>query len=452
MNRRTEMQNISSDNNSEVIQLEISGTTDSDSGGNSNNTTTVAVPLAAVKRSEFYTSYLTQFNMPKSVLFPVDYNHVAGSYINYLNSQQEMSTAELTSALQLANLLDDKGYLKHLVKNVLLLNWNQYGAVIGQLHEELQTDLVSDLPLSLIPNEQLAHSLTFSHRWIATNALRGEETLLLLQPQITVTQPGITSVTQPPIVQITSFIPIATGQPAVSYSYTVAITANDIGHSIREQSSDGNILFREWDNNTIITESHITFSHQYVKHGLVQDVQSRQSRKPEHGLNRRWYSLAMLQQQLPDSSLLQEPSQPPKVVKPQLEEEYSTVNGGWEGLYRSWYRSGNKRSEIPYSLSMVHGISRKWYDNIANSPEEEIGYHNGQYSKHGIYRLWNEAGIMTVEGHYDNSQQHGEWREWDNNGGLYYFVTYDHDQLVAVHVDTHSVTKTSRRVSVQCII
>jgi len=374
-----------------VVQVEIRSV--------DNSSRLTAVPLAAIKQSDFYTSYLTQFDTATSVPFPLDYNSIADNYLNYLNAQSVLTAKQLLKTLQLTHLLGDRGYLKHLVKDVLLLNWRQYSSVLPQLHNQLQVEVCLYLPLSLIPSEQLARSKTLIDQWLEVNRLPGTSLSPLVHQQ-----------------QQAVIVPIITSNPAAIYNYTVTVdvetsitTDNSVvssnGYCITEKCSDGCCLVGKWSSVTIVSESRFISLDGY---------------NLEHGLQRRWYAST-------DSS-----------KPPQIAEQYNCHKGNKEEVYHRWHLSGGKSSEIPYSNGLVCGVAYRWYDNATNSPKEEIGCHLGWSNRHGIYRTWNEAGIMTTDGIYDNGKRHGEWREWSDSGELQFHVTYEQGNAAATHVDKNA--------------
>jgi len=110
------------------------------------------------------------------------------------------------------------------------------------------------------------------------------------------------------------------------------------------------------------------------------------------------------------------------------------------GLWRSYYESGNLKSSVNYKDGMVDGIAYFYYDDDVNTLLAEIKfsedkiidfyqeyYENGaqkakiQYSDNvadGIAEFYYKTGRKKIEGEYKKGEKDGKWKFYDENEDL----------------------------------
>ena len=89
-------------------------------------------------------------------------------------------------------------------------------------------------------------------------------------------------------------------------------------------------------------------------------------------------------------------------------------------------------------------ISQRHYPSGQLKEEAEALVLPGQdIQYHGYFRLYSEGGALTTSGQYKNDKMEGQWRFWDENGGLVAegFFTDNHGEVVNFNPDGSTLSR-----------
>jgi antitoxin component YwqK of YwqJK toxin-antitoxin module len=85
-----------------------------------------------------------------------------------------------------------------------------------------------------------------------------------------------------------------------------------------------------------------------------------------------------------------------------------------EGVWTSWYETGQKRLENEFLSGDIHGYYRTWYENgQAQSDSMWI-----KDKPHGQWTDWYESGQPKRQGSYSNGGTVGRWQFWNEDGSV----------------------------------
>lgn len=119
-----------------------------------------------------------------------------------------------------------------------------------------------------------------------------------------------------------------------------------------------------------------------------------------------------------------------------LESERRFAHGAATGTWRSYFRSGARRSVLVHGDGVRSAPIRWWHENGALAAEGEgiagikqgpwtYWHPDGKVARAGAYvdglrdgpwTLWDEDGRKTAEGAYDRGERVGTWTLWDESG------------------------------------
>ncbi len=118
--------------------------------------------------------------------------------------------------------------------------------------------------------------------------------------------------------------------------------------------------------------------------------------------------------------------------------EGNVMNGKPDGVWRSYYESGNIESSVTYTDGIPDGIAYFYYDVAANTLRAEVNYVEGKIDgtykeyydngarkatilydeglENGDVEFYYRTGDIKIEGKYKNGEKHGKWIYYDQNG------------------------------------
>ncbi len=79
----------------------------------------------------------------------------------------------------------------------------------------------------------------------------------------------------------------------------------------------------------------------------------------------------------------------------------------------AYLKTANSTSSTEYFIRDGY-IQSKHYFNAKTIKTEETNYQKGKL--HGVYKLWNDWGILLIDGYYKNGAEDGLWIYYYNNG------------------------------------
>ena len=92
-----------------------------------------------------------------------------------------------------------------------------------------------------------------------------------------------------------------------------------------------------------------------------------------------------------------------------------------EGLWQTWYESGQLAESINYSDSLKDGLYQAWHEN--GRLKEESNWKNG--NQDGLEHSWDEMGRLWLEYDYDNGKLL-KATQWLETGELRFI--HDHEK------------------------
>jgi antitoxin component YwqK of YwqJK toxin-antitoxin module len=137
----------------------------------------------------------------------------------------------------------------------------------------------------------------------------------------------------------------------------------------------------------------------------------------------------------------------------QLRTEVHYDRNELHGSYKTWYADGTPKEELEFNKGRHHGKDQKtWYEN--GQLATKYDYHNGSkigsweswhpngvmsssklYSSNGMFREWNDAGTLTMQGVYDGDKKSGLYETWYANGQVKYQGEFNQNVPVGAHTD-----------------
>ena len=109
--------------------------------------------------------------------------------------------------------------------------------------------------------------------------------------------------------------------------------------------------------------------------------------------------------------------------------EYGPVEHPPHGTVKTFYTSGNLKSEHQYVEGILHGPFQKFYDN--EQQWEEGTYAGGELD--GPHRKWWKDGGKALESSWQRGQQQGPWQRWYASGQLWEQATYQDGRRVGAY-------------------
>lgn len=114
--------------------------------------------------------------------------------------------------------------------------------------------------------------------------------------------------------------------------------------------------------------------------------------------------------------------------------EINFVNGYKEGVYKTWFESGNKSSIKFYKANKLEGAIISWYDN--GQYERKVEFH--QNKKHGHFQSFYENGQIKTEGNYINNKKTGIHTGYYENGKKESYGNYVDGAEDGVHTEWYT--------------
>lgn len=118
--------------------------------------------------------------------------------------------------------------------------------------------------------------------------------------------------------------------------------------------------------------------------------------------------------------------------------EGKVVNGLADGIWRTYYESGNIKSSVTYSEGLPDGVAFFYYDDISNTQRAEVAFEEGKIVstykeyydngarkanilykkglKHGDAEFYYRTGEIKISGKYKDGLKDGKWEFFDENG------------------------------------
>ncbi len=125
-----------------------------------------------------------------------------------------------------------------------------------------------------------------------------------------------------------------------------------------------------------------------------------------------------------------------KEIQARIEGE--VIDNKPDGLWRTYYETGNIKSAVTYDYGKADGIAYFYYDDVENTLRAEVSfkenkivddykeyYDNGARKativyedgeKDGNAEYYYRTGDIKIEGKFKNGQKHGRWKFYDENG------------------------------------
>ena len=100
----------------------------------------------------------------------------------------------------------------------------------------------------------------------------------------------------------------------------------------------------------------------------------------------------------------------------------------YTGELKEFYDNGALKLEINIKEGKPQGAYIVYFSN--GKPNEVRSYRNGIF--HGIWRTYNEAGLLIAEAQYQNNKKHGTWHVWDDSGIMRYEMQYNNGKKSGV--------------------
>ncbi|WP_248724214.1 toxin-antitoxin system YwqK family antitoxin [Seonamhaeicola sp. ML3] len=95
-----------------------------------------------------------------------------------------------------------------------------------------------------------------------------------------------------------------------------------------------------------------------------------------------------------------------------LKSEGNYIEQELNGIWRSYFDTGEIEWEIAYLNGYKHGVYRQFFRN-GNLRLEGV---NSEDKQNGIEKRFYETGYLHWEGHFLNDEFHGVWKEYDTSG------------------------------------
>lgn len=100
----------------------------------------------------------------------------------------------------------------------------------------------------------------------------------------------------------------------------------------------------------------------------------------------------------------------------------------YSGEYKEFYEGGAIKVEMNIKEGKPEGSYIIYFAN--GKPNEIRAYRNGEF--HGLWRTYNEAGLLIAEAQYRNNKKHGTWHVWDDSGIMRYEMQYSNGKKSGV--------------------
>lgn len=95
-----------------------------------------------------------------------------------------------------------------------------------------------------------------------------------------------------------------------------------------------------------------------------------------------------------------------------LKQQGKYVDGELDGLWSSFYDTGEKEWEINYKHSMQQGVYKKYYKNGKLNLEGQNDFNR----KKGEEKRYNDKGVLEWKGKYVDDKLNGLWKTFDSSG------------------------------------
>ena len=109
---------------------------------------------------------------------------------------------------------------------------------------------------------------------------------------------------------------------------------------------------------------------------------------------------------------------------------YNSQGEPYTGTYRTFFDSGQVKSEVPLVNGLKSGSMMIYFPN--GQVNEIRSYKEGKMD--GTWLTFTNKGAKVAEANYTNGQKNGKWFIWDENGVLRYDMTYKDGQKVGLWI------------------
>lgn len=120
-----------------------------------------------------------------------------------------------------------------------------------------------------------------------------------------------------------------------------------------------------------------------------------------------------------------------------VKSEINFVNGYKEGVYKTWFESGNKEGIKYYKNNKLEGAVITWYDGGGYERKVEFSMDK----KHGKFESYFKNGQLKEQGDYILGKKSGTHRGWYENGKLESEGLYVDDVEDGLHTEWYDTGK-----------
>jgi antitoxin component YwqK of YwqJK toxin-antitoxin module len=121
-------------------------------------------------------------------------------------------------------------------------------------------------------------------------------------------------------------------------------------------------------------------------------------------------------------------------------EEYSTVNGKFDGRYREWYKNGKLRIDCTYKNDKLIGQYNEWFND--GTPSACVTY-SEDGTLNGPYKIWYKGGNYHINATYRDGKLDGCCEMYDEKGNPITKTTYSNGQYTGLYEYWHNGRKFS---------
>ena len=143
--------------------------------------------------------------------------------------------------------------------------------------------------------------------------------------------------------------------------------------------------------------------------------------KPKNGLYKSWYESGQVWERFTSKNGeldgLYEEWRP----NGQILSRWTCKNGELDGLYESWYSNGQMRGRCTYRNGEKDGLCESWHEN--GQMRRRYEYVNGEVD--GLYETWHSNGQMRARYSCVNGEPDGLFESWLDNGQMWELCMYE---------------------------
>lgn len=114
-----------------------------------------------------------------------------------------------------------------------------------------------------------------------------------------------------------------------------------------------------------------------------------------------------------------------------IREEYFEMTGRKDGLYKSYYATGELELECMYVSGLKQGCEKHHYDDVSHAIKSEVDFY--QDKKHGVSRWFTSHGKLIGEAHYEQGLKNGSHKEWYTDAATPRLRSLEHHLLGKRH-------------------